>query len=234
MADTNPGSIAATLGICERRLRARYGQPRHGNKSDPLNELFYILLSRQTTPTNLQNAYCALRRRFPRRAQLGRASLSSIQASINGAGLGPTRAREIRDIARRTRQDFGRTTLAPLRRMSTGEAEQYLLSLPGVGKKTARCVLMYSLGRPSFPVDVHCFRVLNRLGLVSLSPPVRNHEEHLQAMVPEKLRYSLHVTLVALGRDLCRPRDPDCLRCRLVPHCQWGRSRTDALRGQKH
>jgi len=81
---------------------------------------------------------------------------------------------------------------------------------------------MYSLGHKVFPVDTHCFRVLNRLGLIHCEPPVRRHEDEIQGMIPENLRYSLHVTMVSLGREICLPQKPRCPDCPIFTFCDWG------------
>jgi endonuclease-3 len=209
---------------CEELLRLSYGQPRHGNKANPLDEVFYIILSRKTTARNFAAAYKALRSWCSSWQDLVDMPVPAIRRLIGGAGLGNQRAREIKYIAARLREDFGKVTMAPLKRLETREAEEYLLSLPGVGRKTARCVLMYSLARPVFPVDVHCFRVLSRMGIINFRPPIRAHEDEIQALIPEPLRYSLHVTLVALGRDACRPRNPECHRCPILSQCRHGQT----------
>lgn len=120
---------------------------------------------------------------------------------------------------------FGRVTLAPLRIMSDTEAEAMLLQLPGVGKKVARCVLLYSLHRDVFPVDTHCFRVLKRLGLVPQHLAYRQAHDALQSAVPKPARRSLHVNLIRHGRAVCTAHHPQCPACPLLQCCPTGKHR---------
>jgi endonuclease III len=221
------------LFIAEDKLRKRFGQPRHGNKREPVAELLYILLSLQTSETNCKRSYSALRRAFSRFSQLATARVSSIRKPIAFAGLGTQRAKKISTIVRRIKSDFGRVSLASLRQMPTADAEKYLTSLPGVGKKTARCVLMYSFGRAVFPLDTHCARILKRLGFEIPGGSLRRCEDKIQYAVPEPVRYSLHVTMISLGRTICTSINPGCDRCPLLDMCPTGRRRMN-LTPQEH
>jgi endonuclease III len=216
------------LPICVRRLKRVYGLPRHGNKDNPLEDLLYIILSRQTNFENFDVAYRQLKRKcvggWDRLASL---SSREIFQAIGVAGFGLQRTREIRAIAHALKREFGRVTLSPLKRMSSKRAEEFLKRLPGVGTKTARCVLMYSMRRRVFPVDIHCFRTLSRIGIVKYPPPIRNHHDKIQDLIPSRLRYTLHVTLVALGRDVCHARLPECERCPVAHACEYNRVRLD-------
>ncbi len=156
----------ASVAVVAKRLGAAYPNSNLGNKRNPLDELAYIILSGQTGGALTQEAYASFKRRFPRWGQVADAPLSAIAASVRIGGLGQQKAHYLRDIARRLRQDFGAVTLKALKRMSTRRAETYLRTLPGVGIKTARCVLLYSLHRRVFPADTHCLRVMTRLGWV--------------------------------------------------------------------
>jgi endonuclease III len=205
--------------IC-RRLEGRYRSPAHGNKADPLDELVYILLSQMTTAPSFGRAYDRLRSAVPDWSDLLSMPESSIKVLIADAGLGGQRAARLASIARRLKSDFTDVTLAPLARMSDMDAEAYLLSLPGVGVKTAKCVLMYSLNRAVLPVDTHVARVSRRLGLLpgATKAPMAVHS-CLEAVVPPHLRYSFHVNAIALGRDTCRAPWPRCSACVLSPVC---------------
>jgi endonuclease III len=107
--------------------------------------------------------------------------------------------------------------------MSDEEAEAFLLSLPGVGKKVARCVLMYSLGRQVFPVDTHCWRIAQRLGWVRPTQKDKHcaprDMDRLQSKIPPELRHSLHVNMISLGREICAPTSPRCDECPISAWC---------------
>jgi len=197
-----------------------FGRPMLGNKRNPFNELLYIILSSRTPPENYQDTYRSLRRKFRTADSLAHASWTEVAAAIEMAGFQYKRARAISAIASELKARFGRVTLAPLKRLTTREAERYLTGLPGVSTKTARCVLMYALDRPVFPVDVHCYRVCRRLGwLPSNAGPTQRRVDELQEGVPAHLRRDLHIGMVVLSRRYCRPKAPDCGLCPIAEFC---------------
>lgn len=201
-----------------------FGRPDLGNKRNPLNELLYIILSSRTPPDHYQETYRALRREFTTASSLAEANVDYIAQAIELGGLQNKKAHAITAIASELKQRFGRVTLAPLEGMETEEAERFLTSLPGVSTKTARCVLMYALDRPVFPVDRHCRRIAYRLGWISTEDDRRKSQaDHLQEGIPPALRKDLHVSMVVLGRTHCFPRDPACAQCPIVEFCPRGR-----------
>jgi endonuclease III len=205
-----------------RELRASYGDFAHNNKKNPLDELLFIVCSVRTN--NYESVYKELRRRFPRFGMLAGASVMEISRAISSGGLHNNKSARIKIIIERTVEKFGRPTLAPLRKMSDEECESFLTSLPGVGKKVARCVMMCSLGRDVFPVDTHCWRICQRLGWIS--PNRRDltcsqaDMDRLQAMIPRGLGFSLHVNMLSLGRAICFPRKPKCSQCPIETFCE--------------
>ena len=202
-----------------KHLAMAYPDSDLGNRANPLDELAFIILSGQTEASLAKTTYLGFKRQFPRWDDVANARLRSLEASIHGGGLGHQKARYLREIARLTKADFGRATLAPLRRMSTTQAELYLCGLPGVGVKSARCVLLYSLQRDVFPADVHCLRVMTRLGWIGWHGE-RGEElaDPSQQKIPPSLRRLLHVKLVQHGRAVCRSR-PNCPSCVLNRCC---------------
>ncbi len=207
--------------VCE-ALEQEYGSPRHGNKSNPLDELVYIILSNRTQPGVVRGVYRRLRRRFPSWNLVDASASGEIAAILRPAGLGQVKAIQIIGIVSRLKHTFGRATLAPLRRLPDEEAEAFLKGLPGVSAKVAKCVLMYSLGRAVLPVDVHVHRVAARLGLKAKRRPDTS-QDLIEGAVPPRLRYSLHVNAVAHGRAVCRSRDPGCGRCCIREYCAFRR-----------
>lgn len=204
-------------------LVERFGTPDLGNKRNPFNELLYIILSWRTPAEHYRTTYRLLRQRCPRADDLATADPDDVARVIELGGFQNKRAHAIVAIASRLEDAFGRVTLAPLREMETEEAERFLVSLPGVDTKTARCVLMYALDRPVFPVDRHCFRVARRLHWTGTSGQLTKRlEDQLQAGVPESLRRDLHVGMVLLGRRYCLPLEPRCEECPLLPFCPTG------------
>lgn len=205
-------------------LRARYKDFGHGNKRNPLDELVFILLSVQTPRGAYQTTYRRFKAAFPRSTDLLDATTRQIATVIRAAGLGSQRAKAIKQIFKALGSRFGKPTLTQLRHMSDEEAEALLTSLPRVGRKVARCVMMYSLGREVFPVDTHIWRIAKRIGWSRATSSdggcTKSDMDRLQNKIPQRLRYSLHVNLVSLGREICRPHQPGCPVCPIEKYCK--------------
>ena len=204
-------------------LVQRFGRPTLGNKKNPFNELLYIILSSRTPPDIYQETYRSLRREFKRANSIAEARPEYVAATIERGGLHNKKARAIAAISSELKETYGRVTLAPLKDMETEKAEKFLTSLPGVSTKTARCVLMYALDRPVFPVDVHCRRVAHRLGWAPSDIYLTKRQaDELQEGIPEPLRRDLHIGMVLLGRNYCFPKNPRCRECPIVRFCPTG------------
>lgn len=229
---TTHGERDATerLVAIDAALRSVYGGvPRGstplGNKRNPLDELVFIQLSVRTPEREYESIYRAFRRFVGGRwERLLTANREEAVEVLRRGGMARVKVARLVDTLLRLRERFGRVTLAPLRRMADAEAEEVLLDLPGVGRKVARCVLMYSLDRDVFPVDSHCFRLLDRLGYTTPGRAYRQAHDELQARVPPPVRRSLHVNFIRHGRAVCTPQDPQCPTCVLLPSCPTGRA----------
>lgn len=204
-------------------LERTYASPRHGNKRDPLDELVYIVLSNRTAPKTYRRIYSTLKRTFRSWNQVTRAETPTLRLILEPAGLAQLRARQLVSIMDRLRGAFGRCTLAPLRQMADVEAETFLTTLPGVGRKVAKCVLMYSLRRDVLPVDTHVHRVASRLGFRVKKRPDTS-QDLIEDAVSPALRYGFHVNLIALSRSVCRPLNPRCAECCIARWCPSRRS----------
>ncbi|MBI4635994.1 MAG: endonuclease III [Candidatus Rokubacteria bacterium] len=194
----------------------------------------FIILSQMTTHQSLRRVYDRLKAESPTWLTVSRMSESRLGKLIGGAGLSRRRVPQLQTIPQRLQRDFGEATLEPLRLMETPAAERYLLSLPGVGPKTAKCVLMYSLGREVLPVDTHVQRVAVRLGLVPASTRYSELHDALENVVPAVDRYAFHVNAVAHGRSVCVAPVPRCHLCRLRSLCRFaGRWRRPTRRDHR-
>lgn len=200
-------------------LHRAYGSPRLNNRCNPLDELLFVLISQKSGSWSYEEAYLALRRAFRSWSALREVRTEDVAALLKPAGLSNNKAARIKAIADRLDQDFGRVTLAPLKTMSDADAEDYLTSLPGVGEKTAKCVLMYSLDRQVLPVDTHVRRVSTRLGLLERGASDGRAHRRLAAAVPPPLRYGFHVNAVSHGRAVCFKRTPACRACVIGRWC---------------
>jgi len=205
--------------LLTKRLARVYGSPMHGNLANPTDELFYILLTKKTPPSRYLPVYKILRNRFKSWDQMCRANVSTVAKVLHPLGMSVVRARQFGAIARKLKRDFGAVTLSPLRKMSCEDARRYLLGLPGVGEKSARCILMYSLGHDISPMDTHATRVLARFGLLPQMVTPRVAHQIMDERLPRRMAKSLHVNVVAHGRAVCRARRPLCSVCILNDVC---------------
>lgn len=200
-------------------LKERYGSPRLNNKDDPLDELFFILLSQMTTGPSYERVFSRLKAEVPVWQRLLSMELRELISLTAEAGLSNQKAPRILAIANRLSEDFGAVTLEPLRLMDDEACERYLGSLPGVGVKTAKCVMMYSLDRKVLPVDTHVGRLGSRLHLVPEGTPASRAAALIETATPPDIRYDFHVTGVAHGREVCRALRPRCAACVLADLC---------------
>lgn len=207
------------IGEIERRLRMVYGEPRHFNPTDPLDDLIFLVLSRMTQEIKYVRTYSRLRGSLSTWQAVRDALPNELEALIHEAGLARTKAAQIQEILREIEAREASLSLDRLREMESGEIEAYLTSLPGVARKTALCVMLYALGRDVLPVDTHVWRVAQRLGLAAAGEWSEGRGRALEAKVPRELRASLHVTMVAHGRRICRAAAPVCKSCMLADLC---------------
>jgi len=214
---TDAASILRDANV---RLEDRYGTPRLGNKRHPVSELVFIVLSARTRGRHHEQVYRELRRRYRTWEAVRDAPLRAIERTIRDAGLSRVKARQIKSLLARLTADFGSLSPRPLRQMTTEALEAYLAELPGVGLKTARCVMMYALDRSVFPVDTHCMRLFVNLGLIEGRMRFEYAQDLLQNAVPVDIRKTLHVNAVAHGRETCAPRQERCGQCVIADMCR--------------
>ena len=202
------------------RLRAEYGRPAQRPHRAPIDELVLTVLSQNTNDRNRDVAYGRLRERFDSWAAVREATAADVEEAIRPGGLAPTKAVRIQQILRA----IGDDDLAWLETAPLEEARRYLCELPGVGRKTAACVLLFSYGRPDIPVDTHVMRVGGRLGLFRPGASFDEaHDEILRIADPDDA-YEIHVLLIRHGRRICVARRPRCPECPLLRLCPYGRA----------
>lgn len=213
-------------------LEEAYGRPSGRTARDLMGNLVGTILSQNTTDVNSRRAYRALRERFADWRDVEKARPSSIESAIRGGGLARTKAARLRKLLAEVRRETGGHDLSFLRGMKTDEVIEYLERFDGVGTKTASCVALFGLGRDVVPVDTHVHRVVGRLGVVG-HPRSRDATfSALRGLTPRGRGYSLHVNLIRLGREICRPRDPHCGDCPLRRICEHGRTSAAGRRRQ--
>lgn len=200
-------------------LRPRYGVPARPEPQPVLDGLLGTVLSQHTTGATARQAHRTLKERFPDDDALPEADPEEVAEAIRVAGLAATRARRLQAIVAQVRLDWGEASLETLRDLPDHEVAAYLTQLPGVGPKTAACVLLFAMGRDVFPVDTHVWRLARRLGWVPDSAGRNATFDILGDAVPADLRHELHVNLVRHGRAVCRARRPLCDDCPLASRC---------------
>jgi endonuclease III len=207
-----------------------YGEPKNVPDYDPLGGLVGTILSQHTSDTNSDRAYEQLVATFPTWEDVRDAPTDKIVESIKCGGLANIKSVRIQDVLHKlTEQQQEQGETKPLAEFlydelasrSTEEAWRYLRELPGVGPKTAACVLMFNLNRPAFPIDTHVHRVSKRLGLIGARISAEQAHNIFDKMIPSEWVYPLHVNLIRHGRRICHAQRPKCNLCPLFSECAY-------------
>ncbi len=205
------------------RLRLVYGIPLTEPHGHPIAELILTVLSQSTNDRNRDVAYLALRNRFPGDTwtKVRDAPVDEIEEAIRPGGISKVKSARIKQILRAISETApgAELSLDWLADLSVPEAQQYLCSLPGVGRKTAACVLLFALGMRDVPVDTHVSRVGTRLGLFRPSAPFVELHDTMLEITPRGEELELHLNLLRHGRRTCFARKPDCRGCALRRMC---------------
>lgn len=200
-------------------LDAEYGRAPQQLSNEPVFELVLTLLSQHTSDLNSGEAMHRLVEAFPSWDAVLAAPVSAVEDAIRPGGLAPTKSKRMHALLAEVKARRPDWDLSLLEDMDLEEAKAWLTSLPGVGPKTAACVLLFSLGRPALPVDTHVERVSKRLGLVPIKMPADKAHAVLEAMVDGDDVYAFHVDLIQHGRRTCHARNPRCGECALAAKC---------------
>jgi endonuclease-3 len=228
------------------RLRAVYGIPRMAPHGDPLAELVLTVLSQSTNDRNRDVAYLRLRACLPTWEAVRDAPVEAVEEAIRPGGISRVKSQRIQSILRAVSagsrpaggvpggtartddkpldggelsKDEGALSLDWLAHAPLEEARDYLTGLPGVGRKTAACVLLFAYGRREVPVDTHVSRVGTRLGLLRAGAPFPELHDQMLALTPPGEELELHVNLLRHGRRTCHARSPACGACALARMC---------------
>lgn len=212
-----PRSLKPISEVCE-LLSARYGERDLGNHSDPIDELVFICLTRQTHQKNAARSWAELQRLGGPQAFLDTPE-EELVAALQPSGLASQKVAWLRTSLEAIRHSFGALTLEPLRGWDNDAVERYLTGLQGVSIKTAKCVMMYSLDRQVLPVDTHVRRIAERLGWVRPRLTEARIHGELEALVPAHLRFAFHVNAIWHGRQVCTAVARDCGACFLQEQC---------------
>jgi len=200
-------------------LEQEYGSCQWQSNRDPIDVLIGTILSQNTSDANSGRAFASLKASFDSWEAVASVPAERIAEVIKCGGLSQIKAARIKQVLKQIESEKGRITLDFLKSKTMTEAEDYLMRLPGVGHKTASCVLLFSLGKPSLPVDTHVFRVAKRLGLIGSKVSIEKAPGLLQKQIPPSRVYQFHVHMIEHGRRICRARQPRCSKCILRGVC---------------
>jgi endonuclease-3 len=192
-----------------RRLSKRYGVNNFGRSETPFEVLIATILSQRTRDENTAVASKALFSKYKTPEQLMRADTKDIERLIKPSGFYRVKARKIKEVCSILVKEYGGKVPSDMEK---------LLELPGVGRKTANCVLVYGFHEPAIPVDTHVHRISNRLGWVRTKTPEETEQE-LMTLIPKKHWITLNELFVKFGKDICRPIGPKCDACD-IKHCK--------------
>jgi endonuclease III len=202
-------------------LAAEHGSRDLGNKADPIDELVFIPLTRQTHRQNSLRSWQTIEA-LGGPAVLLEMSEERLAELLKDGGFSRQKARWIRQSLALILEHFGRLSLEKTASWSDEEVESFLTSLPGIKVKSAKCVMLYSLGRKVLPVDTHLRRLAERLGWMKPGLSEKRIHEALEAIVPPELRHPLHVNAIWHGRSVCRALKPRCEVCVVHRDCAYG------------
>lgn len=204
-------------------LSKHFGKQNKWVADDPLDSLVAVILSQNTSDANSWPAFKALKKKFPKWEQLLLADVATIASVIRRGGLANMKARRIKGVLREIKEKTGKLDISFIAHLPTAQAREFLLSLNGIGPKSAAVVLNFAFNRPTFPVDTHVYRVSQRLGLISAKISREKVHDVMEELVPDQIKRSYHIDLIRLGRAVCVARNPRCDQCPVKKQCNYYR-----------
>jgi len=221
--------IKKRLLLIDRILNVLYGTPDLGNVSDPLEELIYLTITQRTRIKTAMRIYDNLRSKFRNLENILTASERELKKVVSTAGRGNLRVRAIKEILSTVKEKTGKLSLKFLRDFKEDQALDYLIQIPWVGEKIARCVMLYSLGHGVFPADTNVIRIFTRTSILESLIGSLDGIEHRKAQsmiaehIPPEIARTLHVNMVVHGQEVCKPGKPICSKCEIRKFCKYYR-----------
>jgi endonuclease-3 len=211
-----------TWEVYQRLLRT-YGEHPLVPRREPMHELISTMLSHRTTQQNEAIAFQRMWERFGSWEAIRDAPVEELSRTIAPANFAEAKAANIKEALRRIIAERGEPSIDFLRDMPTEEGLRWLMSLPGVGIKTASLVLLFCFGKPTLPVDTHVYRVSQRLGLIGPKVNSTSAHSYLLALLPQDphVLFNFHVNMLQHGQKICIWSTPRCQRCPLTDLCNW-------------
>ncbi len=178
---------------------------------DPYRVLIRTILSQRTRDENTDQATLKLFNKYPDMEDVALAPQDKLEKLVKSAGFYRVKSKRIKEVSHILMEDYN--GVVP-------DTMEELLKLPGVGRKTANCVLVYAFEKPAIPVDTHVHRISNRLGLVNSKEPDKTELE-LEKIIPKTYWIELNDLMVQFGQDICRPIGPKHEECPLAEICDY-------------
>ncbi|MDE1763954.1 MAG: endonuclease III [Thaumarchaeota archaeon] len=188
---------------------------REAENGSPLSILIGTILSARTRDENTSVVVRKLFSRYKTARALAGAKISDVEKIIKSTGFYHVKAKRIIEVASIIDSKY------------SGKVPQTLdklIELPGVGRKTANCVLVYAFDKPAIPVDTHVHRISNRLGLVKTKTP-EDTEIELMKKIPKEHWIRINDTFVMYGQNICKPISPMCAVCQIKKECNYYKTR---------
>jgi endonuclease-3 len=192
-------------------------------KQDPFKILISTILSARTKDSNTREATQMLFSRYKTPKEIAKAPVSELEQLIYKAGFYRVKARRVKEVSKIIHNHY--EGIVP-------KDKEELISLPGVGAKTANCVLVYAFKEPAIPVDTHVHRISNRLGWVKTKTPEKT-EEQLLEIIPKDQWIRINRLFVRFGQEICIPNYPRCDSCPLNDFCPKDFSMEIALKKKR-
>ncbi|MBI5928398.1 MAG: endonuclease III [Chloroflexi bacterium] len=220
----NPTILAARRAHYRRigdKLQTLYGYPEWRPALPPVDELVSTILSQNTSDTNRDKAFFALKAKFADWESVRDAPVEKIEETIRPAGLAKQKAPRIQEALLYITEKQGKLSLEFLKDLPVVEAKHWLTSMNGIGPKTTAIILLFAFNIPAFPVDTHVHRVTGRLGLIDEKTSADRAHDELEAIIPANEFYPAHLNFIRHGREICKARKPLCERCPLTSDCRY-------------
>ena len=201
-------------------LKKQYKLKKIRPHGDGISELILTILSQNTADRNSGQAFAKLMNYFGNWENIRKAQLSEIKKQITIGGMSNIKSKNIKTVLNIVNQEVENYNLYFLTNLKRKEALNWLTALPGVGKKTASCVMLFAYGVPFIPVDTHVERIVKRIGFVKKKVNTKDVQEELEQIF-EKEKYGIfHLSLIEHGRKICQAKNPLCNECIIQDLCE--------------
>ena len=200
-------------------LYMQYGDLKWRDEMETLDELIFTVLTQNTSDINAEKAFKNLKSRYINWDEIAKSTDEKLERIIRIGGLGKQKSIRIKKILKEIYLRTGGYNLSILKDMTFNEVKEWLITLPGVGPKTAAVVMSFALKLPAFPVDTHIHRISKRLGYINKNTSAEKAHEIMENIILPEDRFDFHILLITHGRKICKANNPKCSICPLTSYC---------------